>query len=73
MIRAKTPLITTLINKFDTALRLVKSEDPNLFVLIDESHRSGRHARQIRTTGRQDAASPAGHATSISQAPFAQE
>jgi type I restriction enzyme R subunit len=42
MIRAKTPLITTLINKFDTALRNGEDpdEDSNLFVLIDESHRS---------------------------------
>lgn len=42
LIRDKTPLVTTIINKFDTALRAGKfsDEDPNLFVLIDESHRS---------------------------------
>jgi type I restriction enzyme R subunit len=42
LIRAKTPLITTIINKFDTALRHgdEPDEDQNLFVLIDESHRT---------------------------------
>lgn len=42
LIRARTPLITTIINKFDTALRHgdVPDEDANLFVLIDESHRT---------------------------------
>lgn len=42
LIRDKTPLITTIINKFDTALRSGKfaDEDSNIFVLIDESHRS---------------------------------
>lgn len=47
LIRAKTPLITTIINKFH---RLTKGEDlvdpdPNVFVLVDESHRtqSGDH------------------------------
>lgn len=42
LIRARTPLITTIINKFDTALRHgdEPDEDANLFVLIDESHRT---------------------------------
>ena len=42
LIRARTPLITTIINKFDTALRHgdEPDEDDNLFVLIDESHRT---------------------------------
>lgn len=42
LIRARTPLITTIINKFDTALRHgdEPDEDGNLFVLIDESHRT---------------------------------
>ena len=42
LIRAKAPLVTTIINKFDTALRHgdVSDDDNNLFVLIDESHRS---------------------------------
>ena len=47
LIENKTPLITTIVNKFDTALR--SSQDPdmdtNVFVLVDESHRtqSGKH------------------------------
>lgn len=42
LIRNKTPLITTIINKFDTALRGKEAadEDENLFVLVDESHRT---------------------------------
>tara|TARA_R110001606_G_C15403197_1_gene653532 strand:+ start:12352 stop:15576 length:3225 start_codon:yes stop_codon:yes gene_type:complete len=42
LIRNKTPLITTIINKFETASRGedIEDDDPNLFVLIDESHRS---------------------------------
>lgn len=42
LIRNKTPLITTVINKFDTALKGDKfvDNDPNIFVLIDESHRT---------------------------------
>ena len=42
LIRNKTPLVTTIINKFDTASRIgrVISEDPNVFVLVDESHRT---------------------------------
>ena len=42
LIRDRTPLVTTLVNKFDTALRYSgkPDDDPNLFVLVDESHRS---------------------------------
>ncbi len=42
LIQARTPLITTIVNKFDTALKYSSrpDDDPNLFVLVDESHRS---------------------------------
>ena len=42
LIRNRTPLVTTIINKFDTASRVgqVIDEDPNVFVLVDESHRT---------------------------------
>lgn len=42
LIQNKTSLITTIINKFDTALRgsVQPDEDPNIFVLVDESHRT---------------------------------
>ncbi|WP_419913306.1 type I restriction endonuclease subunit R [Hoeflea sp.] len=42
LIRARAPLITTIINKFDRALGHgdASDDDPNLFVLIDESHRT---------------------------------
>ena len=42
LIENKTPLVTTIINKFDTALKnkAVEDNDPNLFVLVDESHRT---------------------------------
>lgn len=47
LIRHKAGLITTIINKFDTLTRgrRVVDPDPNVFVLVDESHRSqaGRH------------------------------
>ena len=47
LIRDRTPLITTIVNKFDTALKYSgkPDDDPNIFVLVDESHRSqtGRH------------------------------
>lgn len=38
----KTPLITTIINKFDTATRATdfRDESADVFVLVDESHRS---------------------------------
>ena len=42
LIQDRTPLITTIINKFDTASRVGQAidEDPNVFVLVDESHRT---------------------------------
>jgi type I restriction enzyme R subunit len=42
LIRDRAPLITTIINKFETALRNSQSpdEDANIFVLVDESHRT---------------------------------
>lgn len=42
LVQNKAPLITTIINKFDTALRNSKlaDDDPNIFVLVDESHRT---------------------------------
>lgn len=42
LIQNKAPLVTTIINKFDTALKNSKlvDEDPNIFVLVDESHRT---------------------------------
>ena len=47
LVHNKAPLVTTIINKFDTALKNSKlaDNDPNIFVLVDESHRTqtGRH------------------------------
>lgn len=47
LVANRAPLITTIINKFDTAMKAANywDDDPNLFVLVDESHRSqtGRH------------------------------
>jgi type I restriction enzyme R subunit len=42
LIENKAPLVTTIINKFDTAMKAAgyRDDDPNLFVLVDESHRS---------------------------------
>jgi len=42
LIEHRTPLITTIINKFDTAMKAsaYRDEDTNLFVLVDESQRS---------------------------------
>ncbi|MDD7908291.1 type I restriction endonuclease subunit R [Pseudovibrio exalbescens] len=42
LVQNKAPLVTTIINKFDTALKHSKlaDGDPNIFVLIDESHRT---------------------------------
>ena len=42
LVRNKAPLITTIINKFDTALRgnEIGESDANIFVLVDESHRT---------------------------------
>lgn len=47
LIEAKTPLVTTIINKFTSAIKstMLEDDDPNIFVLVDESHRtqSGRY------------------------------
>ena len=45
-IQNKAPLVTTIINKFDTALKNSKlaDDDPNIFVLVDESHGRRRGA-----------------------------
>lgn len=42
LIQAGTPLITTLVNKFraGVARKPTTDDDPNIFVLVDESHRS---------------------------------
>lgn len=41
LIRARTPLITTIINKFDNAAkRGIADDSSDIFVLVDESHRS---------------------------------
>ena len=42
LIRNKAALVTTIINKFDIAARsgAAADPDPNIFVLVDESHRS---------------------------------
>lgn len=42
LIRDRAPLITTIINKFETALRNSQApdQDENIFVLVDESHRT---------------------------------
>ena len=58
LIENKTPLITTIINKFDTAMKAsgFRDESENIFVLVDESHRSqtgrygghGKHAIKMR-------------------------
>ncbi len=42
LIQAGTPLITTLVNKFraGVARKPTIDDDPNIFVLVDESHRS---------------------------------
>jgi type I restriction enzyme R subunit len=42
LIEDKTEIITTLINKFTAALKVRKfaDPDPNIFILVDESHRS---------------------------------
>ena len=41
-VRNNAPLVTTIINKFETALRNSQAadEDANIFVLVDESHRT---------------------------------
>lgn len=42
LIRSRAALVTTIINKFDTALRgrEATDDDANVFVLVDESHRT---------------------------------
>lgn len=42
LIRNKAPLVTTIINKFDTAAKVADDVDgdANVFVLVDESHRT---------------------------------
>ncbi|MDG3040711.1 type I restriction endonuclease subunit R [Roseicyclus marinus] len=42
LIRNRTPLVTTIINKFDTAMKAgdFKDDSADIFVLVDESHRS---------------------------------
>lgn len=50
LIAARTPLITTIVNKFENAAKQMEGasavsgpaldDDPNVFVLVDESHRS---------------------------------
>lgn len=45
LISARTPLITTIVNKFDNAAKWFENteqidDDPDIFVLVDESHRS---------------------------------
>lgn len=56
LIRSKKPLVTTIINKFDTALRNAKEidDDANVFVLVDESHRTqtGRHGGHSQFAGK---------------------
>ena len=58
LIQDKAPLITTIINKFETAAKgsTAVDNDDNIFVLVDESHRTqtgkyggyGQFARQMR-------------------------
>lgn len=42
LVENRAPLVTTIINKFETALKHsnLAYDDPNVFVLVDESHRS---------------------------------
>ena len=56
LIHNKAPLVTTIINKFDTALRNAKEADPDpsIFVLVDESHRTqtGRYGGHSQFAGK---------------------
>lgn len=56
LIHNKAPLVTTIINKFDTALRNAKEADtdPSIFVLVDESHRTqtGRYGGHSQFAGK---------------------
>ncbi len=42
LVQARTPVVTTLVHKFDKALKAdnVSDDDHNVFVLVDESHRT---------------------------------
>ncbi|MGO6710514.1 type I restriction endonuclease subunit R [Rhizobium leguminosarum] len=56
LVRNKAPLVTTIVNKFDTALRNAKDTDldPNAFILVDESHRTqtGRYGGHSEFAGK---------------------
>lgn len=56
LVQNKAPLVTTIINKFDTAMKNSKlaDEDPNIFVLVDESHRTqtGRYGGHSQFAGK---------------------
>ncbi len=42
LIQCKTPVVTTLVHKFEKALKAgnMRDDDPDVFVLVDESHRT---------------------------------
>ena len=42
LIQSRTPVVTTLVHKFDKALQAgnLRDDDPDVFVLVDESHRT---------------------------------
>ncbi|MCY4131283.1 MAG: HsdR family type I site-specific deoxyribonuclease [Nitrospira sp.] len=42
LVRSKTPVVTSLVHKFDKALNAgsLNDDDPSVFVLVDESHRT---------------------------------
>lgn len=52
LLAARTPLVTTIINKFEAAARSRQfvDDDPDIFVLVDESHRTqyGTFGAQMR-------------------------
>ncbi len=52
LIRSKMPVVTTLVHKFDKALNAgnLSDDDPGIFVLVDESHRTqfGNLAARMR-------------------------
>lgn len=55
LIRSKTPLITTIVNKFAHAATWfekdgVVDDDPDIFVLVDESHRTQTATRDLYGT-----------------------
>ena len=64
LIRNRTPLVTTIINKFDTAAKAAEDvdEDANIFVLVDESHRTqtGRYGGHSQFATRDAPASAEG-------------